>query len=123
MKNNRNSYLPTKWEIIKGIAVVILFLAVILGLNAYMSRVQYDAELDGQEMKVSWTELNFRAEPDGEIICVLHRGNLVTLTGNYRTTGSGDSKTEQSWVECTLMTTGGVEITGWVARGGLDWGW
>ena len=122
MKKQQNSYLPTKWGIIKGIAVMVLFLAVIIGITAYMQREQHDAELVGQETKVSWSTLNFREKPDGKILCELHRGNTVTLTGNHRETGVGDPKTEQTWYECTIMTVDGAEITGWVARAGLDWG-
>ena len=111
------------WQTIATPVLVVVFLALIIGFFTYQGRVQFETEIEGQEIKVEWSTLNFREDPDfkDNIICELNRGDMVKLTGNHKWYGAGDPDVETQWYECTVTIANGSQVTGWVSSSGLDW--
>lgn len=127
MKNQKECWLRLITLLVVAMLLLLAIPTIYGCINAIFERVQYDAELDGREVPVSWDPLNFREEAGygwgSEVILELHRGDKVILTGNYQVWGSGEPDLESLWYECIVTLPDGTHHTGWVIRQGLNWKW
>ena len=101
-------------KVIRFVAITLITIILIILLAGCTS---FDEKLAGEQVSITYSEVNFRQKPAGKIICSLSRGTEVTCTGNKcEISGGDDHLGSDHWIEVELEDG----QTGWIVERAID---